>query len=73
MILPLDLTEISLLLAIMALVLLVTSELLSPHHRKANMLINKKKLRNIGIFFSTLFAITIVIRILAIIFQIDIL
>lgn len=71
MIFPLDLLEISLLLAIIALVLLVTSELLSPHHRKANILINKKKLRNTAIIFSTLFAITIAIRIFTIIFQIE--
>ena len=69
MIFPLDLLEISFLLAIMAIVLLVTSELLSPHHRKANILINKKKLRNAAVGFSVLFMITIGIRIIALILQ----
>lgn len=68
MILPLDLLEISLLLAIIALVLIVTSELLSPRRRKANILINKKRLRNTAIAFSVFFAVTIVIRILSMIF-----
>jgi len=66
---PLDLLEISFLLAIMAIVLLVTSELLSPHHRKANILINKKKLRNAAVGFSVLFMITIGIRIVTLILQ----
>lgn len=69
MIFPLDLLEISFLLAIMAIVLLVTSELLSPHHRKANILINKKKLRNAAVGFSVLFMITIGIRIVTLILQ----
>ena len=68
MILPLNVLEISLLLAIIALVLIVTSELLSPHRRKANILINKKRLRNAAIAFSFFFAATIVIRILLMIF-----
>ena len=69
MIFPLDLLDIGLLLAIMAIVLLITSELLSPHHRKANVLINKKKLRNTAIAFSILFLITVAIRIVSIILR----
>jgi hypothetical protein len=67
MIFPLNLLDISLLLAIIAIVLLVTSELLSPHHRKENVLINKKKLRTAAIAFSILFLATIVIRIVGMI------
>ena len=69
MILPLDLSEISLLLAIIALVLLTTSEFLLPHQRKANILINKKKLRYAGIAFAIFFSATIAIKIFTIIFQ----
>ena len=65
MILPLDLFEIGLLLAIIALVLLITSELiLSPRQRKINILINKKKLRNTAILFSILFLVIVSIRII---------
>lgn len=67
MIFPLDLLEVSLLLAIIALVLLMTSELLLPHHRKANILISKKKLRKSAIVFAGLFVVTIAIRTISII------
>jgi uncharacterized membrane protein len=68
MIFPLGVWELGLLFAVIALVLLVTSELLSPHHRKPNILINKKKLQNTAIFFSILFLATIAIRIISAIF-----
>jgi len=65
MIFPLGLWELGVLFAVIALVLLVTSELLSPHHRKPNILINKKKLQNTTIVFSILFLATIAIRIIS--------
>jgi hypothetical protein len=63
MMFPLNLWDISLLLAITAIVLLITSELLSPYYGKINILINKKKLKNTAITVSTLFLITVAIRI----------
>ena len=64
-ILPLDLFEIGLLLAIMALILLITSELiLSPRQRKINILINRKKLRNAAILFSILFLVIVATRVI---------
>lgn len=60
---PLSFSDISLLLAITALILLVTSELLSPYYGKANFKINKKKLKNTAIFFSALFLTTVIIQI----------
>jgi hypothetical protein len=64
---PLDFWNISLLLAATAIILLITSELLSPHYGKTNILINKKKLANTAITFSVLFIITVAIRITEII------
>lgn len=61
---PLGFWDISLFLAITAIILLITSELISPHYGKTNMLINKKKLKNAAIATSTLFLITVAIRII---------
>ena len=60
---PLSFWDISLWLAITAIVLLITSELISPYYGKTNLLINKKRLRNVAIIVSTLFLITVAIRI----------
>jgi hypothetical protein len=64
---PLSFWDISLWLAITAIVLLITSELISPYYGKTNLLINKKKLRNVALTVSTLFLITVAIRIATII------
>jgi len=61
---PLGFWNISLLLAIIALILLVTSEMLSPYHGKVNILINKKKLKNTAIVIAILFLTTVAIRII---------
>jgi hypothetical protein len=64
---PLSFWDISLWLAVTAIVLLITSELISPYYGKTNLLINKKRLRNVAIIVSTLFLITVAIRIATII------
>jgi hypothetical protein len=64
---PLGFWDISLLLAITAIILLITSELLSAYYGKINILINRKKLKNTSILFSVLFLATVAIRILSII------
>ena len=64
---PLSFWDISLWLAITAIILLVTSELISPYYGKTNLLINKRRLRNVAIIVSTLFLITVAIRIATII------
>jgi hypothetical protein len=64
---PLGLWDMSLLLAITAIVLLVTSELLSPYYGRANLKISKKRLRNAAITTSILFLATVAIRVIAII------
>lgn len=60
---PLGFWDISLWLAVTSIILLVTSELLSPHYGKTSLLLNPKKLRNVAIVTSTLFLITVAIRI----------
>ena len=67
MIFPLDLLEIGLLVAIIALILIITSEvILSPRQQKVNVLINRKKLRKVTILFSVLFLIIVTLRIIGI-------
>jgi uncharacterized membrane protein len=66
MMFPLTLWDASLLFAILAIILLVTSELL-PRYGRVTILINKKRLRNAATAVSTLFLITVAIRIVAII------
>ena len=67
MIFPLNFWEISLWLAIAAVILLITSEILSPQYGKINIQINKKRLRNAAVAVSTLFLITVAIRVINII------
>jgi len=67
---PLNLWDISLWLAIAAIILLITSEILSPQYGKINIRINRKKLRNSALAISILFLTTIAIRIINIILTI---
>jgi hypothetical protein len=64
---PLTFWDISLWLAVTAIILLITSELISPYYGKTNLLINKRRLRNVALSVSTLFLITVAIRIATII------
>ena len=66
MIFPLNLWDISLLLAITAIILLITSELISPYYGKTNLFINKKRLRNVALTVSALFLTTVAIKIFTI-------
>lgn len=68
--LPLSLWDISLLFAITAIILLVTSEFLSPYYGKPNIKINKKRLKNAAITKAVLFLATVGIRIITIILNI---
>lgn len=61
---PLTFTDLSILLAVGAVVLLVTNELISPYYGLTNLTINKRKLHTAAIATSALFFITIVIRII---------
>jgi hypothetical protein len=64
---PLSFWDISLWLAVTTIILLITSELISPYYGKTNLLINKKRLRNVALTMSILFLITVAIRIYGII------
>ena len=64
---PLTFWDISLLLAITAIILLITSEMLSPYHGKINIRIDRKKLKNAAFAVSILFLATVAIRIVNII------
>lgn len=61
---PITFTDVSLLLALGAIVLLITAELASPYCGLTNLTINKKRLRNVafaaGILFLTFVATRII-------------
>jgi len=64
---PLGFLDISLWLAIAAMILLVTSQMLSPHYGKINIQIDRKKLKNVAFAISILFLATMAMRIISII------
>ncbi len=64
---PLTLWDLSLWLAVTAIILLATSELISPYHGRTNILVDKKKLRRAAITVGILFLTTVAIRIYQII------
>ena len=64
---PLTFSDLSLILAVGAIILLVMAELASPSYDLTNLLIIKKKLRIAGLTSGILFLITVVIRIIGII------
>jgi len=66
MMFPLGFWDISLLTAITAIILLITSELLSPQYGKVNIKINKKRLKNAAITLSIMFLATVAIRVISI-------
>jgi hypothetical protein len=64
---PLSFWDISLWLAVTAIILLITSDIISPYYGKTSLLINKKRLRNVALTMSIMFLITVAIRIYGII------
>lgn len=60
---PLTFADVTLLLAINAIVLLITSELSSPEQGQTNLTINKKKLKIAALTTGTAFLITVAITI----------
>lgn len=63
MIFPLDFEDLIVLYAVMAIVLLITSELLSSYHSKTKISIDRKRLRIVSIVFSVLFLVTVGLRV----------
>jgi len=66
---PLVFSDLSLLLAVTAIILLITSELLSPSYGNTNIYINNKRLKNAAVVVSILFLITLAIKIINIILE----
>jgi len=62
--------DISLWLAISAIILLATSELLSPYYGRTGLLIEKGRLRRVALVLGILFLSTVAIRIYQIILTI---
>jgi len=60
---PLSFWDISLFFAVTAIILLVTSELLSPYYGKTNLTLNRKRLRNAALASSTLFLVTVAVKV----------
>ena len=69
MISPLSFWDLSLWLAVTAIILLVTSELLSPYYGRTSIIINKKRLRIVSLFLGILFMLTVVVRVYEILFS----
>jgi len=64
---PLSLDDISLWLAITAVILLITSELSSPSYGRTNLMIEQKRLKKAALTLGILFMITVLVRIYGII------
>lgn len=64
---PLSFWDISLWLAVTAIILLATSELISPFYGKTNLLVNKKRLRGAALLLGIVFMLTVLVRIYGII------
>lgn len=62
MIFPLSFWDIGLLLAVTAIILLITSTMLSPQYGKINIQVDRKKLLNAALAVSILFLITVAIK-----------
>ncbi len=64
---PLTFDDTSLLLAIEAIVILITYELSSSYYGLTNLTVNRKKMRNVALIISVLFLITVAMKIIGII------
>jgi len=64
---PLTFWDLSLWLAITAIILLATAELISPYYGKTNLIVEKGRLRQAALLLGILFMITVIIRIYGII------
>jgi len=64
---PLGFWDAGLLIAITAIILLITSEFISPYHGQTNLLIEKRRMKKAAIALSVLFLLIVFLRILEII------
>ena len=63
MLFPLTFWDISLWLAVTAIILLATSELISPYYGQTSVIIEKRRLRQVALLLGVLFLFTVLIRI----------
>jgi len=64
---PMGFWDISLWLAVTAIILLATAELISPYYGRTNLIIEKKRLKQVALLLGVLFLITVAVRIYGII------
>ena len=65
---PLSMSDISLWIAIMAIILLITSELLTSYsERFGDFLLDKKRMRLAGLFLGVAFMVTVLLRVISLI------
>jgi hypothetical protein len=64
---PLDFWNVSLWLAVTAIILLITAQLVSAYEGPATLIVDKKRLKNAALTTGILFLITVAIRISGII------
>ena len=64
---PLGISDLSLLFAATALILVLTSELLSECYGKINIFVSKRKVRNAALIFSVLFLASLAIKLVSVI------
>jgi hypothetical protein len=62
---PLSYWDVSLLLAVGSIVFLITIEFTSPYYGRTNLVLNRKKLRNVTLLVSILFLITVGVKIIS--------
>lgn len=65
MIFPLSLQDLSLWLAIIASVLVITLEVISPQYGRVRIFVDKRKLRKVALIISILFSITSALNIIS--------
>lgn len=61
--LPLVFQDLGLWLAVTAIILLATSELISPYYGTTSLVIEKKRLKHVSLVCGILFLMTVVIRV----------
>ena len=59
---PVDFWNVSLFLAVTAIILLITAQLVSAYDGQATLLIDKKRLKNVALIMGILFLATVAIR-----------
>ena len=64
---PLSLWDLSLWTAVIAIILLATSELLSPYYGRTRLMIDKRRLRLVALLVAVVFLATVAYRIYGII------